>query len=206
MANVDVACYHRAVDWGVNRCVIQIRLRHRHRRLLLLNLGLRLCDLRLRRRNRSHRRVVVGFSHIELLLAHDAILGESHGTFVIRFGLHLGGLGSLQVGSCGGQVGFSVGIIGVRLEQSAFKKGRIDLGDDLSLLHPRIEICVQARNSARHLRANLNRGYRIDSARSLHHGTDITAIGLGSEILSLVVTFKLKRCQHGNRGHDYNRD
>ena len=206
MANIYAACDHCAVDGGVNRGVIQIGLRHGHGRLLLLNLGGCLGDLCLGRGNGRRRRVVVGFSQIELLLAHHAILGESYGAFVIGFGLHLGRLGFLQVGFRRGQAGFSVGIICLRLEQSAFKKRRVNLGDDLSLSHARIEICVEARNSARHLRANLNCGYRIDSAGSLYDGTDVTAIDLGGEILSFVAALKLKCCQYGDGGDDQNGD
>ena len=76
------------------------------------------------------------------------------------------------------------------------------MSDHLSLFYAGVEVSIEMRDGARHLRANLHRGHGIDGARSLHHFVDISAICLDREVLRFVVALELEGGKYAN-GHSH---
>ena len=147
---------------------------------------------------------MIGFRQIELLLAHHGSFDQADRTVIVRLGLNFRCLGFFQIGSRRCHIGFGIREIAFSLQHSAFEQRRINLRDQLSLFDAGIKIHKKMRNRPRNLRADLNRDDGIDRPCGLHDLANITAIGLGSKVLRLVLSSEFKSDK--NRGHDYDSD
>ena len=88
LADIHVARDHRPINRRTNHRVIQIRLSDRQCGFFLADLSLRLRHVRLRAPDGGIRGIVVGLRHVQLLLAHNTVFGESDGAIIVGLRLH----------------------------------------------------------------------------------------------------------------------
>ena len=183
LAHVHVACHYRAVNRRANHRVVEIGLRHLERRFLLADLRFRLRHVGLRAPHCCIRGIVVGFRHVQLLLAHDSGFGKSGRAVVIALRLNQRCSGFFQICARGNEIGSGVFQVCRCLLHGPLKQRGIDQRNKIPFVHAGIKIDKKLRDRSRYLGAHLHGDDRVDRAGGLDDVVDVAALDFCGEIL-----------------------
>ena len=116
------------------------------------------------------RAVVVGLGRLQVGGRQELLRGQGLGPLELLLGVLDGRARTLHVGLGRGQVR-------LHLAQPRLEQGGVEPGDDLALLDRGVEVGVQRLDGARHLRADLHRGHRLQGPRGADHVHHVAALG-----------------------------
>ena len=181
LADVVLAGHHLAVDRRVDLGVAQV--------------GLRLVQGRLRQRERGARAVVGRLGGVEVGLRDQPGVGQPL----------LAAVGDLVVG----HVHLGLGHVGLLLLHLLEERRRVELGQELPLLHLAVEVGVELGNDAGDLAADLHRDDGGDRARGAHRHGDVAAVdrlgAVGLAAVALAAPQEKQPDQHRHDQHDGDR-